>query len=296
MAGTAVHVRGQARARGSPPPRRTSRRRLSSPPSRRRAARSRTPSRSCATSAARSRATEATDRRLQELPSPSASAGRTGHTTRPGARRSSPEPERSRALRDGREGGEPRRRRTGIPRRPRRSWSRRRPRRRRVPGVATGRRRSPCGRRPRPASRPVAESLPALPVGREPEPHLAGREGRGAGSSTATACGSTRPTRRSGDPRRYRVFDANGRNAGDDPRQAGGDRLPHLGERHLAARGELQREAARQQPGPAPLPVAQPRLQLPDRPLRPGVPGGGGRRQGEPRGQWRLEPRATRSS
>ena len=80
---------------------------------------------------------------------------------------------------------------------------------------------------------------------------------------------------------------------GRGPRPAGRHRVPHVGERHLAARGVLQREAARLEPEPAALPEEEPRLPLPDRPVRAGLPGGGGDREGEPRRHVGLERRAA---
>ena len=80
-----------------------------------------------------------------------------------------------------------------------------------------------------------------------------------------------------GEPRYFRVFEAGAGMREEVHDKPVGHPLPHLRKRHLAARRKLQREPAHQQPEPAALPEAEPRLQLPDRPLRARLPRGDGR-------------------
>ena len=137
---------------------------------------------------------------------------------------------------------------------------------------------APAALPPAPAAAPATESLDPLPRGVAPARIWMADSGpgfelysNGLRIDTTYAVGG----RAEALPRvRGRAGDG-GRGA----RPAGRDRVPHVGERHLAARGVLQREAARLEPEPAALPEEEPRLPLPDRPLRAGLPGGGGDRR-----------------
>ncbi len=109
-----------------------------------------------------------------------------------------------------------------------------------------------------PESRPpVAETLPVLPQGLAPARIWLVEKGdsweqysNGLRIDTSFAV--------PGEPRRYRVFDREAGLQSAVYTTARRHPLPHLGERHLAARGVLQREPARQQPAAAALPAAQP--------------------------------------